>query len=85
MTDWLCLPRIPTEVPMNLRSWSFIKGKSMLKKFMILLLVAGAVALIPAGIAAFAEEGSYMPTEEWVPPVIDENDALENSPWLLVQ
>ena len=57
---------------------------SMLKKFMILILIAGAIVLIPAGFAASAGEGSCVPTEEWVPPVIDENDALENSPWLLV-
>ena len=56
----------------------------MLKKFILLILILGFAALIPAGFAAFAEGGSYVPTEEWVPPVINESSALESSPWLLV-
>ena len=33
---------------------------------------------------ASAKERVFVPTSEWVPPVIDEKDALENEPWLLV-
>lgn len=53
----------------------------------LLLLFAALCLLLPA-LCAVAEEPSspddYVPTDQWQPPVIDEEEALKSAPWLLV-
>ncbi len=51
----------------------------MIRRITALLLFL--VLAVPAG-AGFAEE--YVPTDQWEPPVIDEEYALANAPYLLV-
>lgn len=52
--------------------------------FGFLLLMVFLSALVPVCLAEAPSGRTWVPTEEWVPPVIDETDALENAPWLLV-
>lgn len=49
-----------------------------------LLLVVFLSALLPVCLAEAMPGETWVSTEEWVPPVIDEADVLENAPWLLV-